>query len=543
MQKKEKKGFSRRSFLKGAAAGATSIAAASLLSSCSTEKAAESQSQSTKGHSWETQPDEIPESDIIETIDTEVVVIGAGFAGVASACSISEKGMDVVVLEKSASWNGRGGGLGVAESKFLREKGIEIDKTAAQAEWIKTCGSRVDEALVSQFFNRSGEAMDWLLDKAEAENSMISIWGGYSKSEKHPEEPVYHMLFGGDSIQEGEFTPVALLYNDSLKAGAQYVFNAPAEQLIKADHKVTGVICSTDKGYVRYNASKGVVLATGDIAGDDEMTAYFAPKAQNVIENQYTPAGVNTGDGHKMGMWAGAVMQDGPLPTMIHPQAFAWFHGPFLFVNQDGKRFFNEATWVQAKSLNIMAQKSGNTAYSIFDRNWVTDLVEGLPYGGGMFWDSFRSVDQEFDTNAQVEALNGYIEAGTAFEANSLEELAAAIDIDSKTLTDEVDHYNELCENGEDTDFHKDPVFMAPIKEGPFYAAKVGPALLSIVGGLQVDQDFVCLNDAREPIEGLYAVGNVAGNLYAIDYPINIPGNSHGRCLTFGYLMGEKLSS
>lgn len=171
---------------------------------------------------------------------------------------------------------------------------------------------------------------------------------------------------------------------------------------------------------MRYNASKGVVLATGDIAADSEMLSYYAPIALKAVESQYTPAGVNTGDGHKMGIWAGAVMRDGPLPTMIHPQAYAWFHGPFMFVNNDGKRFFNEATWVQAKSLNIMAQKCGNVAYSVFDGNWLDDLVRGLPEGGGMFWDSFRPVGAEFDTKAQQATIDGYIDQGLAFKADTL---------------------------------------------------------------------------------------------------------------------------
>ncbi len=236
-------------------------------------------------------------------------------------------------------------------------------------------------------------------------------------------------------------------------------------------------------------------------------------------------------------------MQDGPLPTMIHPQAYAWFHGPFMFVNNDGKRFFNEATWVQAKSLNIMAQKSGTVAYSVFDGNWLDDLVRGLPYGGGMFWDSFRSVGQEFDKEAQQKTIDGYIKQGLAFKADTIEELADKIGVNKQNFLAQVEEYNKMCAQGEDTTFHKDKIFLTPVQKAPFYATKVGPALLAIVGGLVINTDLQCLDKDGKAIEGLYAVGNVSGSTYAVDYPINMPGNSHGRCLTWGFLAGEKLAA
>lgn len=563
---KPRKGVTRRDFIKGAAAGAMGLATMGVLSACFGGKEDKAAPQNTDANSaasgsaegsskivvgnagggtpaWMTPPDPIPSSKIVKTLDTEVLVLGAGYAGVATACSAAERGVKVTVVEKSARWNGRGGGSGVSDSRLMRKMGLSIDKEAAQAEWIRTCGSRVNEALVSLFFNRSGDAMDWLLDKAEADNAMVMIWGGYSKSKMYPDEPGYHMIMGGDHVAEGDFASVALLYNDSVKAGAEYVFNAPAKQLVKEGDKVVGAIIETSEGYVRYNASKGVVIATGDIAADPDMVAYYAPIAQKAVESQYTPVGVNTGDGHKMGLWVGAEMQDGPFPTMIHPQAYAWFHGPFMFVNNDGKRFFNEATWVQAKSLNIMAQKCGNVAYSIFDANWLQDLVKGLPEGGGMFWDSFRPVGAEFDTKEQQNTLDGYIKQGLAFKADSLEELADKIGVNKENFLAEVKHYNELCAAGKDTDFYKDSIFLTPVQKAPFYATKVGPALLSIVGGLSVNDKLQCLNKDGNPIEGLYAVGNASGSAYAVDYPINIPGNSHGRCLTWGYVLGEQFAA
>lgn len=102
--------------------------------------------------------------------------------------------------------------------------------------------------------------------------------------------------------------------------------------------------------------------------------------------------------------------------------------------------------------------------------------------------------------------------------------------------------WRKHCEAGEDTDYYKKPVFLTPVKEGPFYALKVGPALLTVTGGLKTDINFECLDADGKPIEGLYALGNCMGDITAVDYPINVAGNSHGRCITYGYLIGKDLA-
>ncbi len=102
--------------------------------------------------------------------------------------------------------------------------------------------------------------------------------------------------------------------------------------------------------------------------------------------------------------------------------------------------------------------------------------------------------------------------------------------------------WRKHCAAGEDTDYYKKPVFLTPVKEGPFYALKVGPALLAVTGGLKTDINFECLDADGKPIKGLYALGNCMGDITAVDYPINVAGNSHGRCITYGYLLGKDLA-
>ena len=170
--------------------------------------------------------------------------------------------------------------------------------------------------------------------------------------------------------------------------------------------------------------------------------------------------------------------------------------------------------------------------------------MDSLPEGGGMFWDMFRykgESDYQTTVDYYAQSLVDYNDY-TYFTADTLEELAEKIGVPADALTATVERYNELCAKGVDEDFCKNPRFLYPIDEPPFYASKVGAVLLAVVGGAVINTDFQCLKQDGEPIEGLYAIGNTAGGTYAVDYPINIPGNSHGRALTQGYLCGRKLA-
>jgi succinate dehydrogenase/fumarate reductase flavoprotein subunit len=335
-----------------------------------------------------------------------------------------------------------------------------------------------------------------------------------------------------------------LMYDESVKLGVTYYFNSPGEQLVKDGDRVVGVIANTPDGYKRFLAAKGVVMATGDIGGNPEMCAEWAPLALRANESDYVPLGVNTGDGHRMGVWAGGAVQDTPFPTMIHPQAYSWFHpGCYPSVNVRGQRFFNEDTWVQAKSLQAMLQPEHAWGYSILDSNWKEVVSQSIDSAGGMFWDSWRPYGGEFDPEYFQGVIDSYVEIGDwAWTADTLEELAEKIGVPVETFVATIARYNELVDGGQDLDFGKRAEqFAGKVEAGPFIALKWGPALLTVVGGLTVDTKLRVLDANQNPVPGLYAAGNCSGSLYGQDYPIQIPGNSHGRCLTWGYLIGKNI--
>ncbi len=486
--------------------------------------------------SFKTPPPPIAEKDIVETVDTDIVVVGAGLAGLCAALRAAELGARVIVLEKTKSWNVRGGMIGVANSKPWREAGIVNDKDALVRDWIAASGNRAREEQVWLFVNSSEEAMDWLIEHQAAHDSVPRLVGARYTGPNYSER-YGALLFKGPkktAIQEAAEN----LWKDSESLGVRFVFNTPGICLEKNENRVTAIIAGKQGAFSRYKAAKGVILATGDIHGDTEMLEAYCPIFLKVRHSQYTPEGANTGDGHKMGLWAGGVMEDSPFPTIMHPQGYNRMQAFFLFVNSYGDRFMNEDTWCQAKSLNVLKQP-GNVdyAYSIFDSDWQAQMIAGMPYSGGLFNDNSYSVyGAPFTGETERTFIESGLTNGLVVKADTVEELAKKINIPAQKLSATVNRYNDFVRMKKDRDFGKRPELLFPIRQAPYYASKFGPAMLAVTGGLLVDTHLRVLDERNNPIKGLYAVGNVAGGLYGVDYTTVIPGNSHGRALTWGYL-------
>jgi succinate dehydrogenase/fumarate reductase flavoprotein subunit len=563
--------MTRRSLLKSAAMGGAAVAAGAMASTALADDEIQAMGGSVQADatitdgryfgfsseqpSFMTAPEPVAEADIVETLECDVLVAGAGLAGCAAARAAAENGLKVIVAEKTSTVQQRGAGAGTINSQLAQqfEDGAVESIDAAEFRWMQTCGNRPNERLVAQFMTRSGEAGDWLVEAGEAHGCTMSLWDGYSRNELLPDEPGYITMGAGEdndlTLPNGSFVAADALHLEAIANGAEFLFDSPVVQLVQdEDGCVTGAIVETEEGYKQINSAKGVVLATGDIGGSEELCEYYCPVALTV-PSVYTPVGGNTGDGHKMILWAGGTMQEAPFPTALHPQRWAdrysnQLEGPFLYVNEKGERFFNEGTWVQARSLQIMQNTADDCAWSIFDNSWPEDLKASLPYGGGMFWDMFRyKGESDYQTTVDYYANSLVEDDGYTYEtADTLEELAEKIGVPTEQFLATVERYNELCKEGVDTDFCKNPALLYPIDEPPFHASKVGAVLLAVVGGATINTDFQCLTPDGDPIPGLYAIGNTSGGTYAVDYPINVPGNSHGRALTQGYLCGRKLA-
>jgi fumarate reductase flavoprotein subunit len=530
----------RRGFLKGAVASGM----AGMVVSGPLRAAEEAQAPQTACKpSWEIAPAPIPVDEIKGTVTTEVVVIGAGVAGITTALSAAEGGAKVIVLEKGKTFSVRGFDIAAVDSRVQKKMGIQIDVPKAIRELIKNCDKQVKEELYWIWTRHSGKVLDWVLDQVEPAGLVAKLSTAQYKGPTYFEYPVTHHILGGPHTKDGSFIDVMeILVKNAISKGVDFRYRMPGVRLVREGKgPVTGVIAGKSGSYTRFIATKGVVMATGDYGSNAEMLRYFCPIATYVDHNVYTPIGANVGEGHKMGLWAGAALQKGMHAPMIHTLGGAWPYF-FLHVNKRGLRYQNEDVSCQACCLGKMMQPDG-IGWTLLDSDFLKNVPKTLAIGGGFFWDHpDRNMGEEWTPDADMAALEDNMKKGLAFKADTLDELAAKMNVPADALKKTVARYNELVKKGIDEDFGKRKELLFPVEKPPFYAGLMKSALLATTSGLRVNTKLEVLDERDEPLGGLYAVGNVQGDMFAVDYPTVFPGLSHGRCVTFGRLVGLHLA-
>jgi succinate dehydrogenase/fumarate reductase flavoprotein subunit len=469
-------------------------------------------------------------------------------SGLACAARLAQLGIEATVLDKYKGLVAHGAHVASVGSEVQRANGVYIDKAQFARDWMHICGSRVDESLLWLYINKSEEAFHWLLEMGK-DNVTPLLFGGNYKGPDFTEYAGTHFLAKTPTSiyrYQGAFLVCEILEGVARDGGAHIVRNTCALQLEKSQGRVVAAIARAEDGSLcRYQGRRAVVLATGDIGSDPEMLAHFSPLGTLPKRNGYYPAGLNTGDGHRMGRWAGGAFETAPWALSLHLIAYALYSFFFLHVNRQGRRFMNEDTWVQAKAVRILMQANNEWAWSIFDANYYEDVAARAEVTGGQFTDPMICVygeawDSEHnDVRASIEK---YVRSGLCCKADTLEELAEQMEVPIEEFLVSVARYNELVASGQDVDYGKRSELLTSIAKPPFYALKVGPALLNVFGGLLTDTKLRVLNEEREPIPGLLAVGNVAGGLYGVDYPLLLNGNSNGRNLTWGKLAAETIA-
>ena len=506
----------------------------------------EGEAVTTQKWSWDTVPDPIPESEIIETIDADVVVIGAGVAGLSAAWAAAEGGAKVVVVEKSPTYNARGGDNTSIDSRIQRELGLELDKERIVQQFIRWSGSKVDARLIWLWADNTGRVMDkildafeendmecWLVipDRTDEEVAVIDTWpnppslpeGWNYLEESVVEYPTCHRL---GSKTTNQMLLAGVMEGKAKEFGAECYYEHKVVQLLRPDSgRVTGCVATDiDGDYVQFNASKAVILCTGDYGHNPEMMEAYAPQAKQFLGFVDT----SMGEGHQMGMWIGGVMQPETHAPMTH-----MFHAlgtdAFLQVNKYGERFHNED--VDTQSLGNQCTVQGGL-WVVVDSSWTED-VEKM---GAGFFRNFRASDArkaEFEAN---------VESGTMLKADTIEELAGLMDVPVAAFKATIDRYNELVALGEDLDYHKRADRLTAVDEPPFYASwSQGPGMLVCLGGLLANEKLQAIDAEMNVIPGLYLAGNTLGRRFANDYPVICPGLSHSMAWTHGHLAGESV--
>lgn len=583
--------LSRRSFLGFGATAA--VAAGGVLVGCSRQTVTDPDATEADGATTGTQglaandtytpsflqiPGAIPEGSLASTVETDLVIVGAGLSGMCAARSALESGVKkILVLEKAENYQYRSNQFAVIGGPTQERAEIAIDRNAAVAELMKACGYRPNQRVLKQWADYSGEAITWFLQPSLEKGAVLedesAPYDGTSLSVRqlhwpHPESSNtaadYYPIFDTDLVTLPDIGPyLEETYQICVEGGVEFRFSSWARQLVTASegNAIEGVIFEDlDGAYHKVSASKAVLLATGDYASNTEMRGYYTPWA-----TRYTSAfpntdakgeQTNTGDGQRMGMWAGAKMEAGPHASMVVNTGGPLGVDAFLLVDNEGNRFANEDVGGQAIQ-NQLSRLPEKIAWQIFDAKWF-EQIESMDAG-------FANVNWYKEDAGEVP--NGkYIKSGfianatntdgntpgftTYFEndaegvyANTIAELAKLMNVDGKTLQATIDRYNYLAELGNDEDFGKRADRLFPIVEPPFYAYKfTDSVILGSMGGLVTNTDFQVLDTNDSAIEGLYAVGNVQGGRIIVDYPTAAPGISHGMALTHGMLAGRVIA-
>jgi len=492
---------------------------------------------------FEIPPAPIPDSEIANTIETEIVVIGAGTAGLMCANTAAEGGAKVIIIAMSEEPVGRGGSNHAHNSRIMKELGLNYDIGKAFKAEMAANSYRLDTRKWGLFINRSGEAMDWLIDKMEAAGYTTVVEKGYTDPDGILSAHVgSHSWIGQDVQAAGSSQPqvARVLAESALQSGVEIHYGTTAEQLVREDSgtgRVSAVVAKTADGtYTKYVGSKAIVLATGDFTADPEMVAKYCPEVADL--KGMTP---NTGDGHKMALWVGASWQrtvpNAPMCGAGGVTAEPYGVNPSLMVTVDCERFMNEDTMMSflAFAIRHMPQKK---AYSIWTPALGGIAAEWQPFGS--------SFGQPGIPSAEVVA--GWVTAAETdgsgvVKGDTIEDLAGKLGLAPTGLAAAVDRYNALCASGVDDDFHKRPELLIPITDGPFYGTEYSPGMLIVTGGLLTNTKMQILDANEQVIPGLYGVGTIVGDMYSNMYTFLMTGvNLGATCVTFGYLTGKALA-
>ncbi|MBQ8026228.1 MAG: FAD-binding protein [Oscillospiraceae bacterium] len=498
-------------------------------------------------------PEKIPEDQIVETVDTQVLIVGGGIAGLGAGARCTDLGLRCIVLEKYHGIVARGAHIACTDSPVMRRYGVKIDKKQFARDWMRICGSRVNEDLLWLYLNNCSDAVQWLTDLG-GDAVELRLFGGRYKGPDFTEYDGTHYLIQKPESKRyknraGAQLMCEILQDRCLEGEGNRILRKTKAQYLEKDSSgrvVSAVALCEDGSYRRFRGSKGVILATGDIGSNPDMVKTFCPLGLVPRRNGYAPQvpnpdvpgtkmGLNTGDGHRMAYWMGGQFETPSWALSLHLLAYSIYVFWFLFVNRDGKRFMNEDTWVQAKAIRCAMQPRGEFAYTVFDSKWFKELGAHIETTGGQFTEPLMMDygDKWSEDNGIDKQIERYVKFGTCFKADTIEELAEKMEVPVENLKATVARYNELYALGEDLDYGKRSELLTSITQPPFYALKWGPALLNVHGGMLIDTNMHVLDRDSKPIPGLYAIGNVAGGLYGVDYPLLWNGNSHSRAITW----------
>lgn len=490
-----------------------------------------------------------------ETIEKEadIVIVGAGASGLTAGISASEAGAKVLILEKgvnAAVSNGaQAGGPIAAGTKVQQEAGEDLTVETLYQHMSDYGNGTINDALLKNVLNLSGETIDMLGDAGLHVYLRQDAYGIGFRARHGFEERLLDRT-----------TPLTNIIEAN---GGEIMYETAGEKVLTDDNGIAnGVEAHQADGTKVIVHAKAVLLATGGYLGNVDM---IHEKFGNVTVN---PLGneLSTGDGINMATAVGGV-EDRNWGIVANEfsgsnhKAGPWSFGSNqnlrfgvyggLMVNKEGNRFFNEEIMAERPLSGAESALRQGTYYAVIDQAYYDSVCEqGIfkTLGEPDYWVAgVRNLsDSAPDSMAQVKVLteaksqlDEAVEQGWAFKADTIEELADHFGLEN--LPETVANYNEMCANGQDTEFYKNNVFMTPVTEGPFYVFEYETSAWCTIGGVKVDDSLRVLDANNDPIPGLYAAGLDAGSMFTVPYYDN-EGSAFGLSLASGTMVGRLMN-
>ncbi len=542
------KGMSRRDLLKFGGVAAVGAVGVSALASCTPKSSSETSggdsgtsgaSTTAGGHLTKGLPDFLATPDTItdikETKEYDIVVIGAGSPGLPCALAAKEEGASVAVIQKestASAYGNSGSGIDLAQSDPA-----DIENLVSQL--MADSQHRPTRALIDMWAQNSGEAVKWVIEKSKAGGAQVIDQGMVQHM------PLVNKNNYAITFVTSFFGPKPYTVGDGMQAlakqaeseGVEIFYSTPAQQLVMENGACTGVIAESNGEYLKFVAKKGVVLATGDYQNDEEMLYYYQPDMMHLGPKQTG----RTGDGHKMTVWAGGKIEDLAHTKMLHdfdagPASMCDM--PFLRTKLDGTRFCEETVEMSLMNCYLRSEEDQGNYCQIFDSDYMEKAAN---FSGKLVDPEALKVYMPEEDVEREGVFEGQI---NTFKADTLEELAEKLQInDTPTFVSTVEKWNELCAAGKDTEFGLPAAYLKTIDTPPYYGIHRHVRMSAICSGVDVSDELQCLTPDGTAIEGLYAVGNCAGHFYGgIDYPLTVFGLNLGKNYTQGYVVGKKLA-
>ena len=515
---------------------------------------------------WLGKEPDIDEAAITETVDTDILIVGAGNGGIFAAAYAAANGLNFRVIEQNGNVQDTRHWYGAIDSAAAKEAGEKpADRAKLLSEISRYASGKCDQRVVKTWINESAAMHDFMRSILEDKYGWTCDFTSGAEA-AWPAENAEHNTDYLFPVQEHNYMASEsasgkprneLLLDYIRELGYDVDFKTSLAKLEKdSTGRITGIIAQSteDDHFIRYNANKGVLLACGGFPGNPYMMEQLDPLGTSVTTAcSYSPA--DKGYGIRAAVWAGANFDKEAAPMLFDrgivapgvdggyvasDSAFGGkaFPGPirqynpgtqpFLKVNRNGERFANESSPYN-DIVYAAAHQPGRVYAQICDANILEDAKR------------FHTIGCSAQTRAGGEKyfqgkVDEAVAAGTLFVCDTIEELADKLGFTGEakdTFLATVDRYNELYDKQNDEDFGKPAYRLSAIRTAPFYGCWLGASLLCTEQGIAINDKGQALDNDNKPMPGLYVTGDMSGSFFANNYPCLMAGVAMGRTLTY----------